>query len=103
VEKQIEMVEVLKALADDTRYKIFKMLLHSELCACTILDEFAITQPTLSHHMKKLTNSGLITCRKDGIWMRYSVNRAVFDAMKLEFQRLDTVSETETVCFCEKK
>ncbi len=103
MENQFDMVEVLKALADDTRYRIFNMLLHSELCACTILDEFAISQPTLSHHMKKLTNSGLIHCRKDGIWMRYSINHAVFDAIKLEFQRLDTICEDTTDCHCEKK
>lgn len=70
----------LKALGDETRLKIFHMLSDGELCACDILEEFHITQPTLSYHMKILSESGLINSRKDGIWMKYTINQ---DALKL--------------------
>ncbi|SMB86130.1 transcriptional regulator, ArsR family [Desulfonispora thiosulfatigenes DSM 11270] len=69
-----EYAVYLKALADETRVKIFDMLAGGELCACKILEEFEITQPTLSYHMKILCESGLVTSRKDGVWMKYSLN-----------------------------
>jgi ArsR family transcriptional regulator, arsenate/arsenite/antimonite-responsive transcriptional repressor len=65
----------MKALGDDTRIRIFDMLSVDELCACKILEEFSITQPTLSYHMKILCDSGLVDGRKDGVWMKYSLNK----------------------------
>lgn len=65
----------MKALGDETRIKIFDMLSKGELCACNILEEFHITQPTLSYHMKILCESGLVDSRRDGIWMKYSINK----------------------------
>jgi ArsR family transcriptional regulator len=65
----------MKALADETRVRIFDMLSGGELCACRILEEFNITQPTLSYHMKILCDSGLVSGRRDGVWMKYSINR----------------------------
>ncbi len=64
-----------KALSDETRLKIFKMLNDkSELCACNLLEQLNITQPTLSYHMKILSECKLVFSRKDGSWMRYKLN-----------------------------
>lgn len=95
----------MKALADETRLKIVDMLTEGELCACTILEEFNITQPTLSYHMKVLCERGLVTSRKDGIWMRYSLNRENLDTIKLIFndisQSLDHSQENyKETCRC---
>jgi len=65
----------MKALSDETRVKIYNMLSDGELCACKILEEFNITQPTLSYHMKIMSDSGLVVSRRDGVWMKYSINR----------------------------
>jgi len=65
----------MKALSDETRVRIFDMISGGELCACRILEEFNITQPTLSYHMKILCDSGLVNGRRDGVWMKYSINR----------------------------
>ena len=65
----------MKALSDETRVKIFDMLSEGEICACKLLEEFNITQPTLSYHMKILCDSGLINSRRDGVWMKYSINK----------------------------
>lgn len=65
----------MKALSDETRIKIFEMLSHSELCACNILEEFNITQPTLSYHMKTLCECGLVRSRKDGSKTFYSIDK----------------------------
>jgi ArsR family transcriptional regulator len=58
-----ESAMLFKALSDETRLKIIDMLSCDELCACDILEEFAITQPTLSYHMKMMTESGLVNGR----------------------------------------
>lgn len=65
---------LFKALGDETRVKIFDMLSQGERCACKILDEFTISQSTLSYHMKILCESGLVNGRRDGIWMRYTID-----------------------------
>jgi ArsR family transcriptional regulator len=65
---------ICKALGDDNRLQIVQMLSGSEKCACKILEKFEITQPTLSHHMKILCESGLVNVRKDGKWSHYSLN-----------------------------
>ncbi len=67
-------VLMLKAMADETRLRIVEMLTGGELCACKILEHFHITQPTLSYHMKILCESGIVVGRREGAWMRYSLN-----------------------------
>ncbi len=69
-----DYVLIFKALADETRLRIIQILSNGEMCACKILEEFNITQPTLSYHMKVLTESGLVHGVRDGAWMRYSLN-----------------------------
>lgn len=80
----------LKALSDETRIKILDMLSQGELCACDILEEFKITQPTLSYHMKTLSDSGLVDARRDGVWMKYSINRDVLESLKDLFDDIGT-------------
>lgn len=77
-----EYVQIFKALADETRLKIVEMVAGGELCACKILEQFDITQPTLSYHMKILCDSGLINGRRDGAWMRYTINNGKLTAVK---------------------
>ncbi|KXZ39269.1 transcriptional regulator, ArsR family [Alkalithermobacter thermoalcaliphilus JW-YL-7 = DSM 7308] len=76
---------LMKALGDETRIKIFDMLSEGEKCACNILEEFNITQPTLSYHMKILCESGIVDSRRDGVWMKYSINRENLDKIKQFF------------------
>lgn len=69
-----EYVQILKALGDDIRFQIFEMLRHGSLCACKIHEKFDITQPTLSHHMKILCDSGIVLAEREGKWVHYSLN-----------------------------
>lgn len=55
---------IFKAFCDENRVKILKLLLTGEKCACVLLDDMHITQPTLSHHMKILCDSGIVIGRK---------------------------------------
>jgi len=92
---------IFKAMSDETRLKIIDMLSGDELCACDILEEFAITQPTLSYHMKILTESGLVNARKDGAWTRYTLNQALMQSLMafLEHITSDTgVVLNESIC-----
>lgn len=80
--KYSEYALLMKALGDETRVKIFHMLSSGELCACKLLEEFNITQPTLSYHMKILCESGMVKGRKDGVWMKYSLNKEAVESIK---------------------
>ena len=62
--KYEEMAKVFKALSDPNRIFILEMLKSGEKCACKILEELHIGQSTLSHHMKILSDSGIIKCRR---------------------------------------
>ena len=66
--------QIFKALCDENRIRIIKLLNTGEKCACKLLEELNITQPTLSHHMKILCDSGIVTGRKEGKWRHYSVS-----------------------------
>lgn len=80
-----EYAGYMKALADETRLKIYLMLAQGELCACKILEEFNFTQPTLSYHMKVLCDSGLVEGRRDGVWMKYSLTQDKLEKIQVLF------------------
>jgi ArsR family transcriptional regulator len=88
----------MKALSDETRLKIFNMLADGELCACKILEDFDITQPTLSYHMKILTESGLVNSRRDGVWMKYSINKDNLQSIKQMFDDICSNISNQTNC-----
>lgn len=52
-----------------------------EQCACNLLSELEISQPTLSHHMAALRDAGIVRARKDGRWMHYQLDHDVLDAI----------------------
>ena len=70
----IKNAKIFKAFCDENRLKILKMLQSGEKCACNLLDDLNISQSTLSHHMKILCDSGVVTSRKDGKWTHYSIS-----------------------------
>lgn len=73
-EKYTKNTLLSKAFTDTNRLMIIEMLSCGELCACKILDNLNITQPTLSHHMKILCDCGLVNGRREGKWMFYTLN-----------------------------
>lgn len=84
-----EIATIFKAFCDENRIRILLLLLDGEKCACRLLEEMNITQPTLSHHMKILCDSGIVVGRKDGKWIHYSLSdEGIEKAQKfLEFLR----------------
>ena len=71
---EMDVSLICKALGDSNRLRIVRALLEGEMCACRLLEQFSITQPTLSHHMKVLCDCGLVNVRKEGKWSHYSLN-----------------------------
>lgn len=65
---------IFKAFCDENRVRILQLLQDGEKCACKLLEEMNITQPTLSHHMKILCDSGIVKGRKEGKWIHYSIS-----------------------------
>lgn len=72
---QADAVKIFKALADENRLEIIELLKSGEKCACKLLDALKIGQPTLSHHMHILCESGLVSARRDGKWTYYSLSK----------------------------
>lgn len=72
-----QAVKVYKALGEPTRFTIAKMLIQEQnLCCSDIGGKLeSVAGSTLSHHLKQLTESGLLNVRKDGTYLYYSVNR----------------------------
>ncbi len=96
---EYNIVDILKALGDSTRLTIIKRLSSKcELCACNILDDFKISQPTLSFHMKKLTSCGLVNVRKEGVWMKYSLNVEFLERLRTELSFDPTLSDDQSCC-----
>jgi len=62
-----------KALADETRLRILKLLEVKELCVCEVMAALDLTQPTTSHHLGILENIGLVKDRRHGKWVFYSI------------------------------
>ena len=73
-----EIAELLKAVADPTRLQILAMIADTEdkeACVCDLTQPLGLTQPTVSHHIKKLSEVGLVNRERRGTWVWYSLNR----------------------------
>lgn len=82
-----DYVEKIRALADETRIQILDIIACEEKNACEILTSFAITQPTLSHHMKILVDAKLVIAMKKGRSYYYQVNQKMIDDICLTTQK----------------
>ena len=94
---------VFKALCDENRIRILKLLASGEKCACRLLEELDISQPTLSHHMKILCDSGVVVGRKEGKWMHYSISPEGSQTAAIYLRALTSVrcTDVDGPC-CEK-
>lgn len=90
----------LKALSDPNRLLIIDFLKNGERCACKILEQLNITQPTLSHHMKILSDSDLVRCRRDGKWIHYSLNREKYKELEDFLVKLSESVDDNNSCNC---
>ena len=78
---------LFKALADPARVRIVNMLAAAEdgVCVCDLVPHLGLSQPTVSHHLRKLADAGLLHRRQEGTWAFYSLDREAL-------ARLETVT-----------
>src|SRR4051794_34353409 len=69
-----ELAAVFKALGDPVRLRLLSLIASragGEMCVCELTPAFALSQPTISHHLKLLRQAGLINCERRGTWVYY--------------------------------
>lgn len=97
-----EVARWFHALADETRLQIVDRLRDGEQCVCDLTDLLDTAQSRLSFHLKSLKDAGIITDRKDGRWVYYSLNLDTLDAMTEFLGMLKTQStRPHTTRYCD--
>jgi ArsR family transcriptional regulator len=68
-----KLLDVLKALSDETRLRIINLIYEKELCVCDVMEALQISQAKASRHLIYLKNAGLVNDRKHAQWVYYSI------------------------------
>ena len=69
-----DLIKVMKALSDETRLRILKILLERECCVCEVMQALDISQSRASRNLGILQDAGFLKVRRDGVWIVYSVD-----------------------------
>jgi ArsR family transcriptional regulator len=82
-EEALATAELFKALADPARVRIVNVVATSgeAVCACELYEPLGLSQPTVSHHLKKLTDVGLLDREQRGKWAYFSLNREAVEKL----------------------
>lgn len=91
-----DLLDIFKALSDETRLRIIKLLEQGELCVCDIGAAFDMIQPKVSFHLSVLKRAGLVKDRKQGKWMHYRIDNTDLFKRFLVFSVLERIPE-ETI------
>lgn len=85
--------KVLKAIADESRMSILKLLLKHNYCVRALANELQLTEATISQHLKVLREAGLLVGEKRGYFMHYFVEREVLHELAKEIEALAAVEQ----------
>lgn len=83
-EDAVTLARTVKAIADPARLRLLSLVAASdggEACVCDLVEPLALSQPTVSHHLKVLVDAGLLDREKRGVWAYYSLVPAALDAL----------------------
>lgn len=78
----VEMTRIFHALSDDTRLEIVRRLSSGEKCVCDLQDLLDAAQSRLSYHLKTLKEAGIVTDRKQGRWVYYTLAAEPFELLR---------------------
>src|SRR5271167_4791511 len=91
--KPFDMVHLFAALADPTRLSLLNLMDGREVCVCYFVEILKQSQPKISRHLAFLRNAGIVSARREGKWMHYSIERpddraaaAILDATLLSLK-----------------
>lgn len=76
------LLAAFQAMAEETRFEIVRLLASGEKCVCELQDELEAAQSRLSFHLKKLKDAGVISDRREGRWVYYSLVPDVLEQMR---------------------
>lgn len=79
---------------------ILRLLQSGEKCACKLVEELHIGQPTLSHHMKILCDAEIVIGRKQGKWMYYSFNPKGIEKAHRLLKEITTITDNASSNYC---
>ncbi len=82
---QTKIIEILKALSEENRLKLFLFLSVKPLCVCELLQLLNISLPTISIHLKALKQANLIESKKISRWIQYSIKKTKLNLKLLKF------------------
>jgi ArsR family transcriptional regulator len=94
-------VQIFKALGDETRLRIMALLVSGEeYCVCDLMAALDLPQSTVSRHLSSLRHAGLVTDRRQGVWMYYQLCRhgslllpELYDLLALMLDDMEQVRE----------
>lgn len=91
------LVTLFQALADPTRLRLLNLMASGEVCVCYFVAVFDEPQPKISRHLAYLRRAGLVTARRDGKWMHYSLTTPADPAVADVLRTVLEVSSKERV------
>ncbi|HEX3469578.1 MAG TPA: metalloregulator ArsR/SmtB family transcription factor [Silvibacterium sp.] len=72
-QKPFDLVRLFAALSDPTRLRLLNLMRGREVCVCYFVEILQQSQPKISRHLAYLRNAGIVSARRDGKWMHYSI------------------------------
>ena len=97
-----DLLSVFKALSDENRYRIIKLLLESDYCVKALSHSLGISESAISQHIKILKNAKILTGRKKGYFMHYSVRKDVLKQAGVTIINLSETSKQPCGGVCSK-
>ncbi|MCH4888144.1 winged helix-turn-helix transcriptional regulator [Acidaminobacter sp. JC074] len=91
------MIDKLKALGDENRYWIIRLLLEKKHCVRALSTKIGISEPAVSQHLKILKACGLVTGQKSGYYMHYHVNKEALEDVIEEISLLLTIEPSDEI------
>ena len=83
-----DLIKAMKALSDETRLRIFKILLERECCVCEVMQALDISQSRASRNLGILQEAGFVKARRDRLWIVYSVDRQTVNIHALSLTKM---------------
>jgi ArsR family transcriptional regulator len=96
----VEIVKILKAIADETRFKIIILLLQNNYCVRALSRKLELSESAISQHIKVLRKAGLLIGAKKGYYMHYDVDRGTLQKLSFKIEELAAIERE--VCNPEK-
>lgn len=84
----IQLLNILKALADEKRLKLIHLLLNQDLCGRALASQLGISEAAVSQHLKVLKEAGVVEKEKRGYWTHYSIEKNALEMVIHELQSI---------------